>query len=70
MNDSANPVREWLRAARKEFGSPDEMRAAATSVRSANTRTLLEREATEWAREELRFAPDKTGTRQRAKGAK
>ena len=54
MNDPPNPVHRWLRAARKEFNSADEMKAFLPSITNPNTRQLLEREAQEWALEELR----------------
>jgi hypothetical protein len=61
MNDPPNPVHRWLRAARQEFGSAEEMKAFLPSIKSDNTRQLLEREAQEWALEELR----KKGSRAR-----
>ncbi len=68
MNDPPNPIHQWLRAARKEFASADEMKAALPVIlheKNDNTRKLLEREAQEWAIEELRFAPDRSGVRQK-----
>lgn len=63
MNDPPNPVRQWMRAARKEFKSSDEMKAALETVQDQNSRKLLEREAQEWALEELRFKPERTQVR-------
>lgn len=56
MNDPPNPVRKWLRAVRKEFRNADEMTAAAKGLHE-NTRKLVEREAQEWALEELQRIP-------------
>lgn len=67
MSGSSNPVRKWLRDARKEFGSSEEMKAALTSVLNDNTRKLLEREAQEWAIEELRFKPERSGVTRRTR---
>ena len=67
MNEPPNPVRKWMRDARKEFRSPDEMKAALAGITNANTRQLLEREAQEWALEELRFVrPERSGVQKRS----
>lgn len=67
MNEPPNPVRKWMRDARKEFRSAEEMKAALTSVTNENTRKLLEREAQEWAIEELRFVrPERSGVQKRS----
>ena len=61
MSDPPNPIHKWMRDARKEFKNADEMKAALSTVRDENARKLLEREAVEWALEELRFAPERSG---------
>lgn len=60
MNDPPNPIRKWMRDARKEFQSSSEMKAALETVRDQNSRKLLEREAQEWALEELRSRPEQS----------
>lgn len=49
-----NPVTKWLRNARKEFAGASEMKTGVETVKDANSRKLLLREAQEWALEELR----------------
>jgi len=49
-----NPVTKWMRDARKEFATASEMKACAETVKDANSRKLLLREAQEWALEDLR----------------
>lgn len=63
MSDQ-NPIRKWMRDARKEFASADEMKEFVSSILVENTRKLLEREAQEWAIEELRFRPERSGVKE------
>ena len=54
-----NPIQRWLANVQKECVSPGELRELAKNVKDKNTRTLLERRATEWGTKELIKKHDK-----------